>query len=58
MLEENRLTSSSVQEMKKILSHKNLAKDISEYNFELGKKYFSMEVLEEKLLEVLKEVQC
>jgi glycosyltransferase involved in cell wall biosynthesis len=49
MLEENNLTDEKVKEMREIILNKKLAKEISEYNFNLGKKYFSYDTLQEKL---------
>ena len=49
MLDDNNLTDESVASMKEILLNPEMAKEIADYNFELGKKIFSYEVLEEKL---------
>lgn len=49
MLEDNILTDQAVDEIDKIIHSPNLAKEIAEYNFELGKKHFSYHVLEQKL---------
>jgi hypothetical protein len=38
--------------MAEIIYNPDLAKEIGEYNFELGKKHFSYDVLEEKLTEL------
>jgi len=54
MLEENQLTNKEVAKMSEIIYNTNLAKEIGEYNFSLGKKYFSFEVLEQKLLKIFK----
>ena len=48
-LEDNNLTDKAVSEIHEILTNKKLQKEIAEHNFELGKKYFSYEVLAEKL---------
>jgi len=53
MLEDNKLTDSAVEEMKEIIYNEKLNKEIGEYNFELGKKHFSYDVLQEKLEELL-----
>lgn len=52
MLEDSQLTDAKVKEMADIIYNPELAREIGEYNFELGKKYFSYEVLEEKLTEL------
>jgi len=49
MIEENNLTDDGVEEIRKIIYNDKLSQEITEYNFELGKKYFSYEVLEERL---------
>lgn len=51
-LENNELTDEAVDKIKKILLNKELQKEIADYNFELGKKHFSFQVLEEKILEL------
>jgi len=55
MLEENVLTDESVKQMSEVIYNENLNKEIAEYNFELGKKHFSYEVLEERLTELIQE---
>jgi len=52
MIEDNKLTDNAVDEICKIIYNDKLIQEITEYNFELGKKYFSYEVLEEKLAEL------
>ena len=49
MLEDSQLTDTKVKEMAEIIYNPTLAKEINEYNFELGKKHFSYDVLEDKL---------
>ena len=49
MLEDNNLTNEKVKQMAEIIYNPKLCKEIAEYNFILGKKYFSFDVLEEKL---------
>jgi glycosyltransferase involved in cell wall biosynthesis len=49
MLEDNDLNDEAVEEMKKVIYNEKLAKEIAEYNFKLGKKYFSYDTLREKL---------
>ncbi len=53
MLEDNNLTRDKVEEMHEIIYNEKLNHEIGEYNFQLGKKYFSYEVLEEKLKQLL-----
>ena len=52
VLENSELTDEKVTQMAEIIYNPELAKEIGEFNFELGKKYFSYEVLEEKLTEL------
>jgi len=54
MLENDKLTKKAVKKIREILCNKKLAKEITNYNYEIGKKYFSYEVLEKKLKELLK----
>lgn len=54
-IENANLTDEAIKDMYEIISDKALCKEISEYNFELGKKYFSYEVLQELLDEIFKE---
>lgn len=53
MLEDNKLTDKSIQDMKDIIYNPKLNQEIAEYNYNLGKKLFSYEVLEEKLAELI-----
>lgn len=53
MLEDNVLTDEAVKNINEIIFNDKLNKEISEYNFELGKKYFSFKTLEQKLVEIL-----
>lgn len=53
MLEDNYLTDQAVKDMHEIIFNPALNKEIGEYNFELGKKYFSYDTLEQKLQELL-----
>ncbi len=57
MLENNELTDSKVKEMKEIIFNTKLAREIAEYNYQLGKKYFSYDTLEEKLNELISLVK-
>lgn len=49
MLEDNDLTDEAVAEIDRIIHNPTLQAEIAEHNFELGKKHFSFEVLEQKL---------
>ena len=49
LIEDSLLTDKAVEEMVKIIYNPKLAQEIGEYNFELGKKHFSFEILEQKL---------
>jgi mannosylglucosylglycerate synthase len=53
MLENNVLTDQAVEDMDEIIHDPQLAREIGEYNFELGKKYFSYDTLREKLEELI-----
>ena len=52
MIENEKLTDEAVSEIDTIIHNKKLCKEIGEHNFELGKKHFSYEVLEELLTEL------
>ncbi|OIP02477.1 MAG: hypothetical protein AUJ98_01225 [Bacteroidetes bacterium CG2_30_33_31] len=54
MLEDNQLTNEKVDEIKAVLADKNRQLEIAEFNFNLGKKYFSYDALSEKLSLLLK----
>ncbi|NRD22949.1 glycosyltransferase family 4 protein [Winogradskyella litoriviva] len=49
MISDSNLTPESVQQMSDIIYNPKRCLEIGEYNFEIGKKHFSYEVLEEKL---------
>ena len=48
-LEDSKLTDEAVEQVDEILHNEHLRKEIGEHNFALGRKYFSYEVLEQKL---------
>ncbi|MDJ0645226.1 MAG: glycosyltransferase family 4 protein [Flavobacteriaceae bacterium] len=52
MLEDSQLTDDKVQKMTDIIYNQELCREIGEYNYTLGKKYFSFDILEEKLSEL------
>ncbi|MDY6799870.1 MAG: glycosyltransferase family 1 protein, partial [Bacteroidota bacterium] len=54
MLENNQITDKALKEMQEIIYNDQLNKEIGEYNFQLGKKYFSYDTLEEKLSKLIK----
>jgi glycosyltransferase involved in cell wall biosynthesis len=49
MIEDDVLTDEAVSEIDRIIHDETLCREIAEFNFELGEKYFTYEVLEEKL---------
>ena len=49
MLEDNNLTDDKVKKMADIIYDPQRCKEIGEFNYNLGKKHFSFDVLEEKL---------
>jgi hypothetical protein len=49
MIEDSHLTDEKVKQMAEIIYDPVRCREIGEYNFEVGKKHFSYEVLEEKL---------
>ena len=53
MIEHGNLTEEAVKEMAQVIYHPEQAREIAEYNFELGKKYFSYDTLREKLEELI-----
>ncbi len=56
MLDDNHLTDEKVEEMREVIFNEKLNKEIGEYNYELGKKHFSFEVLEEKLTQLMSKI--
>ncbi len=56
MIEEENLTDQAVKQMEEIIYNKDLNREIGEYNFGLGKKYFSYNTLEEKLNELIQAI--
>ncbi len=55
MLEDNNLTDEAVAEIDRIIHDPPLQAEIAEHNFELGRKHFSFDVLEQKLQELFPE---
>jgi glycosyltransferase involved in cell wall biosynthesis len=53
MLENNVITPEALEEMKKVIYDEELNREIGEYNFELGRKLFSYDTLEDKLSELI-----
>ena len=49
MIEDNKLTDDAINEIDKIIHNKKLCDEIADYNFELAKKHFTYEVLQELL---------
>lgn len=52
MLEDNNLTDDKVKKMADIIYDHERCREIGEFNYNLGKKYFSFDVLEEKLIDL------
>jgi len=52
MLEDNDLTDDAVAEIDRIIHDPALQAEIAEHNFELGRRHFSFDVLEQKLQEI------
>ena len=52
MLEDNNLTDDKVKKMADIIYDPERCREIGEFNYNLGKKYFSFDVLEEKLIDL------
>ena len=57
MLENNELTEEAITDMKDIIYNEKLNEEIAEHNYVLGKKFFSYDVLEEKLIELIERAQ-
>ena len=53
MLDDNVLTDNAVKNMQEVIYNDKLNREISEFNYELGKKYFSYSTLQEKLEELI-----
>jgi len=53
MIENGELTDESVRQMAEVIYNPQLAEEIADYNFELGKKYFSYLTLREKLEQLI-----
>ena len=49
MIEDNRLIHKTLAEIDRIIHDKKMQKEIGEYNYMLGKRYYSYEVLQERL---------
>ncbi len=57
MLEDNKLTEESITEMQDIIYNPKLNREIADFNYELGNKYFSYETLQNKLEQMLEWVR-
>ncbi len=53
MLEDNNLTDEAVSNMAEMIYNDKINREVASYNFELGRKYFSYDTLEEKLTELI-----
>jgi len=49
MIENGNLTDTAVRDISEVIYNPPLAREIADYNFELGKKYFSYDTLQQKL---------
>lgn len=56
MIENCELTPEAVKDMAEVIYNPDLAREIADYNFELGKKHFSLDTLREKLEELIAKV--
>jgi len=54
MIENGELTQESVKQMSEVIYNPALAREIADYNFELGKRFFSLDTLREKLEQLIK----
>ena len=54
MLEDSQLTDNKIKNMTDIIYNVERSNEIGEYNYNLGKKYFSFDILEEKLSELFR----
>ncbi|MFH1968272.1 MAG: glycosyltransferase family 4 protein [bacterium] len=57
MLEKGNLTQEAVNKIREIIYDKSLAREIANYNFDLGKKYFSSKILKTKLKRIFNELE-
>ena len=55
MLENNKITPEKLKQIEEVIYDEKRCKEIGEYNFELGKKYFSYNTLQEKLEELIEK---
>jgi glycosyltransferase involved in cell wall biosynthesis len=53
MLEDNQITPEALQEVRQVIYDDKINREVAEHNFELGKKLFSYDTLEEKLGELI-----
>lgn len=58
MLQNNALTGEAVREMAEIIYNPSLAGEIAAYNYDLGKKYFSYDTLQQKLEELIEKAMA
>jgi glycosyltransferase involved in cell wall biosynthesis len=55
MIEHNELTDRAITDMKEIIFNDRLNREIAEHNFQLGKRIFSYDTLQEKLEELIEK---
>jgi hypothetical protein len=53
MLENNKITPEALEEIRKVIYDDEVNREVAEHNFNLGRKYFSYDTLEEKLDELI-----
>lgn len=58
MLEKGNLTDEAVSRIKEIIYNKDLSREMANFNFDLGKRYFSYKILETKLRKIIKELEA
>ncbi|MFC2137936.1 glycosyltransferase [Bacteroidota bacterium] len=55
MLEKNKITPEKLKQMEDVIYNEKRCKEIGEFNFQLGKKYFSYDTLQKKLEELIEK---
>lgn len=55
MLENSEISSQALEEMKQVIYNEKINREVAEHNFELGKKLFSYDTLQQKLAELIEK---
>ena len=55
MLENNLITAEAIEEVRRVIYDEKVNREVAEHNFQLGKKLFSYDTLEEKLEELIEK---